>query len=70
MFQSHRFTQLADRISQIMAVVYQGVALVALLAIPFQAANWLKTPFIGAFVGPTMIFNSVRTAGSAEAGTP
>ncbi|MBA4380637.1 MAG: hypothetical protein C0393_08190, partial [Anaerolinea sp.] len=70
MFQSPPFTQLADRISQIMAVVYQGIALVALIAIPFQAANWLKTPFIGAFVGPTMIFNGIRTAGDAEAGTP
>jgi len=42
MFQSHRFTQFADRISQIMAVVYQGIALVALLVIPFQARQCLS----------------------------
>jgi len=42
-------------------LAYQGIALLALVVIPFLAVQWLQTPFLGAFVEQTMIFNGVWT---------
>jgi signal transduction histidine kinase len=44
---------------QIVVLAYQGVALLALVVIPFLAIPWLRTPFLGAFVEQTMVFNGV-----------
>src|SRR5512138_3932644 len=59
MAQSERTHLLTNRILQILVLAYQGIALIAFLVIPFLAINWLKTPFLGAFVEQTLVFNGV-----------
>jgi signal transduction histidine kinase len=59
MLQSERLNQIVDRVLQIVVLVYQGIALLALVGIPFLAIQWLRTPFLGAFVEQTMVFNGV-----------
>ena len=48
-----------EPIVTIVVLAYQGVALLALVVIPFLASSWLRTPFLGAFVEQTMVFNGV-----------
>ncbi len=62
MLRSERFNQILNRVLQIVVLVYQGIALLAFLVIPFLAIQWLKTPFLGAFVEQTMVFNGVGQA--------
>jgi signal transduction histidine kinase/putative methionine-R-sulfoxide reductase with GAF domain len=59
MFHSERLNRLSNRILQGIVLVYQGLALVIFVVIPFLADNWLRTPFIGAFVEQTLVFNGV-----------
>ncbi len=59
MSQSERSNQIFNRVIQLVVLAYQGLALIAFLVIPFLAASWLNTPFIGAFVEQTMVFNGV-----------
>ena len=63
MLQSERLNQIVDRVLQIVVLAYQGVALLALIVIPFLAIQWLRTPFLGAFVEQTMVFNGVGQEG-------
>ncbi len=51
----------------------QGLALVSLLigmgaylAAPFLALRWMQTPFLGAFVEPSLIFSAAGPAGAPE----
>ena len=59
MLQSERPNQTANRVLQILVLVYQGIALLAFIGIPFLAIHWVQTPFLGAFVEQTMVFNGV-----------
>ena len=67
MSQSERLHQIVNRVLQIVVLVYQGIALMAFLVIPFLAINWLRTPFLGAFVEQTMVFNGVGQETPPEA---
>ena len=67
MMQSERLNQIVDRVLQIVVLAYQGVALLALVVIPFLAVQWLRTPFLGAFVEQTMVFNGVGQDGPQPA---
>ena len=66
MLQSERLNQIVNRVLQVMVLVYQGIALVAFLVIPFLAIRWLQRPFLGAFVEQTMVFNGVGQETPAE----
>jgi signal transduction histidine kinase len=66
MFHNERINRLINRVLQIVVLVYQAIALAAFLAIPFLAGRWLQTPFLGAFVEQTMLFNGVGQAEPAE----
>ncbi|NQU29644.1 MAG: hypothetical protein HQ525_03155, partial [Anaerolineae bacterium] len=44
---------------EITVLVYQVIAVIAFIIIPVVAFQWWKTPFIGAFVEQTMVFNGV-----------
>jgi signal transduction histidine kinase len=57
--QNERLNRIINRILQVVVLAYQGVALAAFLVIPFLASGWLRTPFLGAFVEQTMLFNGV-----------
>jgi signal transduction histidine kinase/putative methionine-R-sulfoxide reductase with GAF domain len=59
MLKSAHLNQIVDRVLQIVVLAYQGVALLALIVIPFLAIQWQRTPFLGAFVEQTMVFNGV-----------
>jgi signal transduction histidine kinase/putative methionine-R-sulfoxide reductase with GAF domain len=67
MFRSERLSQIVNRVLQIMVLVYQGIALLAFLVIPFLAIQWMQTPFLGAFVEQTMVFNGVGQASPPQA---
>ena len=66
MLQSERLNQIVNRVLQIVVLVYQGIALLAFLVIPFLAIQWLQTPFLGAFVEQTMVFNGVGQAAPSQ----
>lgn len=44
---------------EITVLVYQAIAVIAFIIIPVVAFQWWKTPFIGAFLEQTMVFNGV-----------
>ncbi len=64
--QSERLNRIVNRILQIVVLAYQGIALAAFLVIPFLASQWLRTPFLGAFIEQTMLFNGVGQQQPAE----
>ena len=59
MSQSERLKHSLNRILQIIVLIYQGIALIAFMVIPFLAVSWMRAPFLGAFVEQTMVFNGV-----------
>ncbi len=50
---------LQDRLSTIVATGYQLFAVFIFAVIPVLAINWIRTPFIGAFIEHTMIANGL-----------
>ena len=62
-----RSNALLGRVLQIIASIYQAVALIAFLVSLFLANSWLKTPFLGAFFEQTLVFNGAAPAGESEA---
>ncbi|MEJ5201597.1 MAG: GAF domain-containing protein [Anaerolineales bacterium] len=50
-----------DWLSQIATAIYLFIALFAFLFIPIWATEWLETPFIGALVEQTMVFNGANS---------
>ena len=66
MLPSERLNRLFNRFLQIIVLIYQGIALIAFVIIPFLAVNWMRTPFPGAFVEQTMVFNGVGQQTPAE----
>ena len=67
MFHSERLNHITNRILQGIVLAYQGLALVIFVIIPFLADNWLRIPFIGAFVEQTLVFNGVGPGGFDDA---
>ena len=59
MFKSRRLYEILNKVPQVLVVIYQGLALVIFLTVPFFAWIWFKTPFIGAFVEQTLVINGV-----------
>jgi signal transduction histidine kinase len=64
MINASRPMELADRISQYMVIVYQAIAVLALIAIPFWAVRFFQQPFIGVFLEHTMLTNGVGPEGN------
>jgi signal transduction histidine kinase len=50
-------------------MIYLVFGLVTFLMVPFLALNWMKLPFIGAYVEQTMIINSIGPSGDPSAWT-
>lgn len=48
-----------EHILQIIVLIYQAIATIAFIIMPILAVRWWQTPFIGAFVEHTMVFNGV-----------
>ncbi len=59
MLQSPRFRHFLNWTLQAIVTLYQGVIGIAFITVILLAVNWLRTPFIGAFVEQTMLFNGV-----------
>ena len=57
MFESPRLKAALNRLLQVIATVYQGIAILAFLFALFLAGRWLDTPFLGAYFEQTMIKN-------------
>jgi signal transduction histidine kinase/putative methionine-R-sulfoxide reductase with GAF domain len=66
MLQSGRLNHLLNRTLQVIVLIYQGIALIAFAIIPFLAVNWMRTPFLGAFVEQTIVFIGVGQETPAE----
>ncbi|MEW6092701.1 MAG: GAF domain-containing protein [Chloroflexota bacterium] len=62
MFHSERLNRFTNRFLQIIVLVYQGLALVMFIIVPFLAYNWLRLPFLGGFIEQTMMVNLVNPA--------
>jgi signal transduction histidine kinase len=67
MFQSERSNQTLNKILQATVLIYQGLAILVLILAGFLANNWLKTPFLGAFVEHTLVFNGVGPQNPGDA---
>jgi len=52
---------------QALVMAYILIGLVTYLIVPFLALNWINTPFIGAFVEQTLIFNGTGPTKNPEA---
>ncbi|MFH1634465.1 MAG: hypothetical protein ABIG63_10735, partial [Chloroflexota bacterium] len=50
---------LQDRIAPFLVALYQGMIIVAFAALAILAYRWVHTPFIGAFIEHTLIFNAM-----------
>lgn len=50
-----------DSLPQLATAVYLIIALLSFLFLPVWATEWLKTPFIGAMVEQTMVFNGANS---------
>jgi signal transduction histidine kinase len=59
MVQSRSYSGLLNRLLQIIVLGYQALAVAVLIATLSLASNWLRQPFLGAFVEHTLVFNGV-----------
>ncbi|HEY3311613.1 MAG TPA: GAF domain-containing protein [Anaerolineales bacterium] len=59
MIKYSRPMELLDRISQYLVIVYQAIAVLAMIAIPFWALSFFQQPFLGVFLEHTMLTNGV-----------
>ncbi len=57
---------LAEFLATSLVFLYLLAALAAFAFLPVSAVRWRRTPFLGAFVEPTMMFNDSGPAGSAS----
>lgn len=57
---------LVDQITKYLVVVYQAIAVLALIAVPFWAIQFFQQPFIGVFIEHTLVTNGVGPDGDAE----
>ena len=48
-----------DKVLETSVLIYQAIAVITFIAIPILAFQWWQTPFIGAFVEHSMIFNGI-----------
>ena len=55
-----------DRISQYLVIIYQAIAVLAMIAIPFWALRFFQQPFIGIFVEHTLVTNGVGPDGNSN----
>ncbi len=51
---------------QAIVLAYLTLGMVVYVAVPILAINWLRLPFMGSFLEPTMIFNSMNSSGEVE----
>ncbi len=51
-----------DKALEILVLLYQAIAIIAFILIPISATKWLKSPFMGAFVEHSLLFNGVGTS--------
>lgn len=59
MSQFRFFTQWSRQATQIAVLIYQTVILAAFLIIPILAYQWIRLPFLGAFIEQTLVVNQV-----------
>ena len=57
---------IAEFLATSLVFLYLLAALVAFALLPLNAARWKRTPFLGAFVEPTMMFNDSGPAGAVS----
>jgi hypothetical protein len=57
MFESPRFNATLNRILQLIVLIYQGTATLAVVIALFLANHWMKLPFLGAFFEQTLAYN-------------
>ncbi len=55
-----------EKIIKISVLIYQAIAIIAFIALPILSFRWWQTPFIGAFVEHTMVFNGAGPTNKGE----
>ena len=55
------FDKTFDKALEITVLLYQAIAIIAFILIAISASKWLKSPFMGAFVEHSLLFNGVGT---------
>ena len=51
--------RLFDQITKYLVMIYQGLAVMAMIAIPFLAAQYFQLPFLGVFLEHTLVTNDI-----------
>lgn len=64
MSQFRFLTQWSRQATQFAVLVYQIVILSAFLIIPILAYQWVRLPFLGAFIEQTLVINQVTPSAS------
>lgn len=67
MSKSLHFSLTLSKILQFIVLVYQIIAISAVIVAFFLAISWLKNPFLGAFFEPTMVMNGSGPTAPSEA---
>ena len=55
-----------EKIIKISVLIYQAIAIIAFIALPILSIRWWQTPFIGALVEHTMVFNGTGPTNKGE----
>ena len=61
MYTSQRFHEISSRVTQILILMYQGLAVIVFVFGLIYSYDWLRNPFIGGFLEHTMALNGSLT---------
>ena len=67
MFRSSRFNLTLSKVLQFIVLVYQIVAVLAIIFSIYFAIQWMQQPFLGAFFEPTMAMNQAGPSEPSDA---
>ena len=66
MNESYRLNEILSKITQVIVLVYQLAAVLAVGATLYFGYQWMKNPFLGGFFEQTMVFNALDTYEAGE----
>src|SRR5919198_1292196 len=61
MNESYRINNVVSKVTQVIVLTYQALAVLVFVVSLFLAFDWLSTPFLGGFFEQTMVLNGTDT---------
>ncbi len=66
MYPSQRFYEVSNRVTQLIVLGYQALAVIVFIAGLYVSYGWLRNPFIGGFFENTLVLNGNETQESGQ----